>query len=312
MDILNNSANTANVFDLKQLNDIRSLSNKAGEAEQKDALKQAAKQFEAIFMQMLMKSMRQAEDVLAAESPFNTQTTKFFRDMHDQQLSMELSSNGSLGLATLIERQLGGADENYTPASLLNITHGNNLPINAMRSKASADTEANFVERKPTKPQQNTFADAESFVNSLVPYVDKAAATLGVPVPVLIAQSALETGWGKKIIQTEQGGSSNNLFNIKADKRWHGDSAAQNTLEFEQGTMIKKQQNFRVYDSIADSVADYTKFLTENPRYQAALNQAGNVEQFLQGLQKAGYATDPNYANKISSIVGTVTKLINR
>ena len=127
---------------------------------------------------------------------------------------------------------------------------------------------------------------------------------------MVIAQAALETGWGQKIIKNPQGESSHNLFNIKADKRWSGNKTEKETLEFENGAMVKKRQPFRAYQSIADSVSDYMNFLSKNERYQPALNNAGNVEHFLHGLQQAGYATDPNYAKKIMATLKTVRGLL--
>ena len=131
-----------------------------------------------------------------------------------------------------------------------------------------------------------------------------------MPFEVVIAQAALETGWGQKIIKGQDGTSSNNLFNIKADSRWSGDKVTKETLEFEQGAMVKKSEPFRMYQSLTDSVNDYINFLSTSERYQDALQDSGNVEHFLQGLQKAGYATDPQYADKILGTLKTVTNLL--
>ena len=131
-----------------------------------------------------------------------------------------------------------------------------------------------------------------------------------MPFDVVIAQAALETGWGQKIIKDQHGDSSNNLFNIKADSRWAGDKVTKDTLEFEQGAMIKKAEPFRMYQTLSDSVDDYIHFLSNSERYQDALQKSNNVEHFLQGLQKAGYATDPQYADKIIGTLKTVTNLL--
>jgi len=135
---------------------------------------------------------------------------------------------------------------------------------------------------------------------------------LGVPFQVIIAQAALETGWGQKIVKDQQGSSSHNLFNIKADNRWAGEKIQKDTLEFENGAMVKKSAPFRAYESLADSFNDYVDFLSGNDRYKDALNNSTNVEHFVQGLQKAGYATDPQYANKIMATLRTVTNLISK
>ncbi|MDT0602874.1 flagellar assembly peptidoglycan hydrolase FlgJ [Thalassotalea castellviae] len=314
-------ADAQNFLDLNGLNNIRQQSNSDDKASKEQALETAAKQFEAIFMQMLLKSMRKAEEVLESDSPFNSESTKFYRDMHDQQMSLELSNNGSLGLSELIVRQLGGDSENFTPKSHFkaNVFQGgeeatkkNDLQIPQRRQFPDNAT----IESSDTTTNNNVanhaFNEPQDFVTALTEpakYVEK---KLNIPFEVVIAQAALETGWGQKVIKTAQGESSNNLFNIKADARWSGDKTHKETLEYQQGAMVKKREPFRVYQNIGDSINDYINFLSSNERYQGALKQAKNVEQFLHGLQGAGYATDPNYANKIMGTLRTVTSLINK
>ncbi|MFD2168124.1 flagellar assembly peptidoglycan hydrolase FlgJ [Thalassotalea euphylliae] len=306
-----------NFFDLNSLNNIREASHKTDADSKKAALKTAAQQFEAIFMQMLLKSMRKAEEVLESDSPFNSQSTKFYRDMHDQQLAVELSNNGTLGLAELIERQLGGGDGDFTPRSVLRTnddvvrttnmdsTSQNSVPSNIRRVDTSA------AETTVKQTEAYSFEQPKDFVTALTEPAKQAQRKLGVPFEVVIAQAALETGWGKKVIQKNDGSSSNNLFNIKADKRWAGDKTNKDTLEFENGALIKKNEPFRVYDSLKDSVQDYISFLSSGSRYQDALSKPDNVEHFLQGLQKAGYATDPKYAEKILGTLKTVTGILS-
>ncbi|WP_448546789.1 flagellar assembly peptidoglycan hydrolase FlgJ [Thalassotalea fusca] len=313
-----------NYLDLNGLNSIRQQSNASDKESKQAALESAAKQFEAIFMQMLLKSMRQAQDVLASDSPFNSESTKFYRDMHDQQLGLELSNNGALGLADLIVRQLGGDQDSFTPRSVLRTD--NHVPLAVRRQNVSDPQSLVVKEKDQTNDRQTNdssvltqfiqksspkFEQPKDFVTALTEPAKRVQQQLNVPFEVVIAQAALETGWGQKIIQTPQGESSNNLFNIKADSRWQGNKAVKETLEYEQGTMVKKREPFRVYDSIADSVNDYIKFLSSSERYQGALKNSSNVEQFLHGLQKAGYATDPNYANKILGTLKKVTSLLS-
>jgi len=327
-------ADAQNFLDLNGLNNIRQQS-KASDSESKEAaLETAAKQFEAIFMQMLMKSMRKAEDVLASDSPLNSESTKFYRDMHDQQMSLELSNNGSLGLSELIVRQLGGDSENFTPHTFLRTdiestraksiqtnsnvnrqtpdlvpAQSNSVPLNpASLDSVVANSSAKASDNKPEVAP--SYQEPKDFVSALTEPAKLVEQKLNVPFAVVIAQAALETGWGQKIIKTEQGESSNNLFNIKADSRWSGDKTHKETLEYQQGAMVKKREPFRVYESVSESINDYVQFLSNSDRYQGALKQVGNVEQFLHGLQSAGYATDPNYANKIMDTLRTVTNLI--
>lgn len=324
-----------NYFDLNSLNNIRVESNASDKASKDAALKEAAKQFESIFMQMLLKSMREAEDVLASDSPFNSQSTKFYRDMQDQQMALEMSNNGSLGLADLIVRQLGGDPGNYMPASALRMDNGiattqptTNATAFAERflnkdqqiaASTSVEKVSSNIRRSTKDPQteqiaaasEQAFAQPKDFVTALTEPAQKVQQQLGIPFEVVIAQAALETGWGQKIIKNSAGQSSNNLFNIKADSRWQGDKTYKNTLEFEGGQLVKKNEPFRMYTSLEESASDYVSFLSKGERYQDALNNPSNVEHFLHKLQKAGYATDPNYAQKILGTLGRVTELLS-
>jgi len=366
-DNLINSSNfdqARNTLELNGLNAIRQKSKEADGESKKAALQEAAQQFEAIFMKMLLKSMRKAQEVLESDSPFNSQSTKFYRDMHDQQMAVELSSNGTLGLSELIVRQLGGEKGNFTPSSVIrndgnleqlkrslkqeklsiqpptplanninnadkenpfNLLSNSMLPNTAKKAEFSIDniTRVPFVASiKPMEKVDNTeksvnfstpsFAQPKDFVSALTEPAKAIQAKLGVPFQVVIAQAALETGWGQKIIKDEQGSSSHNLFNIKADNGWSGEQIQKDTLEFEHGAMVKKSAPFRAYQSLADSFNDYADFLTSSDRYQKALQNSGDVEHFLHGLQQAGYATDPQYANKIMATLRTVTNLISK
>lgn len=338
-----------NFLELNGLNAIREQSRGSDSEGKKEALQEAAQQFEAIFMKMLLSSMRKAQDVLESDSPFNSESTKFYRDMHDQQMAVELSSNGTLGLSELIVRQLGGGDGGFTPSSALR-SDGDFEQVKKQAKLAKLQSQSNkeselstfnlsSVSSNSAIPQGNninnvegtatpfaiddvnqseksvnfstpSFNEPKDFVSALIEPAKSVQAKIGVPFQVIIAQAALETGWGQKIIKDQNGGSSNNLFNIKADSRWSGDKITKDTLEFEQGAMVKKSEPFRMYESLSDSVDDYINFLSTSERYQDALQGAGNVEHFLQGLQKAGYATDPQYADKILGTLKTVTNLL--
>lgn len=326
-----------NVFDLTSLNRLRQDAlNSAGKGdESRQALKQAAQQFESIFTQMLLKSMRKANEAFEdKDSPFNASGVKFFQDMHDQQLATELSNNGSLGLADLIVQQLAPQGTNYTPAEVLRGANALNnqqikakansptavvsqpkanaglhihqaalnLQANPASSGAKNNTAVTEPNTQPTPP--NTFADAQEFVSGIWDMAKQAASKIGLNPAVMVAQAALETGWGKHIIKTAQGESSNNLFNIKSHRDWQGDSASKVTLEYSQGVAVKKRDQFRVYDSLAESFNDFVNFLHSNPRYQQALEHASKPERFIDELQRAGYATDPNYAKKIKQLLG--------
>ena len=292
----NNINHQQSFFDLSNLNSLREEALQ-GDPDKK-ALKQVAAQFESIFTQMLFKSMRKANEAFEDEdSPFNASSVKFYRDMHDQQLSMELSQSGALGLADIIVEQLSPTPGNYTPASLFSpglippMVSKPTEPVEEIKETVAASNDLNVIESE------------QSFVSELWQHAKQAAEKIGLSPAVMLAQSALETGWGKHIITKSDGQSSNNFFNIKADKSWQGDKAAKASLEFEDGVAVKKQSNFRAYNNIAESFDDFVNFLQQNPRYKSALKTTANPTEYLNELQKAGYATDPNYAQKIINVL---------
>ncbi|MFY8326039.1 flagellar assembly peptidoglycan hydrolase FlgJ [Pseudoalteromonas sp. ZZD1] len=303
-----NHLDKQNFFDLGNLDSLRqsALKSDASSDASKEALQKAAAQFESIFTQMLLKSMRKANEAFEdKDSPFNSSGVKFFEEMHDQQLSVELSSNGSLGLADLIVQQLSPDGKEFMPGSVLRSVddftsdkRANGTIKNTESAEVVPTTKADN-----TAKQSNNFDDVESFISTVWEHAKTAAEKIGLNPAVMVAQAALETGWGKHIINKADGSSSNNLFNIKSDRSWQGDKASKVTLEFEQGMPVKKQASFRAYESIKDSVNDFVDFLNENPRYQEALENTAKPAAFLDSLQKAGYATDPNYADKIKQVL---------
>lgn len=290
--------------DLNQLNNIRVL----GNDNQDVALKKIAEQFESMFMQMMLKSMRSANDVFAKDNPLNSFEVNFHKDMLDQQMSLSLSEGGKLGLADVLFRQLKGT---YAPDDItdreIDGTKVNNVPDrtisnNPYRDYSSGDL-SNFYQQRDNDTQAlDSISNPKEFIEALTPYAKKVAQDMGVDYKALIAQAALETGWGEHTIRDRYGNHSFNLFNIKADSRWEGHHVNVSTLEYKDGVAAKESANFRRYDSIADSFKDYQEFLTQ-PRYQQALKSVDDSEQFIKELQAAGYATDPRYAEKIVNIL---------
>ena len=291
-----------NANDIKGLDELR----RAAQRGDSKALDEAAKQFEAIFVQMMLKSMRKAQDVMAdKDSPFNSEQVKFYRDMHDTQIASDLASNGSIGLADIIVRQLGKTGEGYMPAGALR-NDGNLSSINRNTIASSQRSQEEFLDNQPIKTFQSiktaAFEDVDSFIEQLYPAAQQAAKQLGIDPKALLAQAAIETGWGQYMIHNTSGQNSHNLFGIKADLRWQGDRAMVNTIEFEEGVAATKKAPFRVYDSFADSMQDYVGFVKQNPRYEEAVKQSQSPQDYFSELQKAGYATDPDYANKVLSV----------
>ncbi len=298
-----------------------------------EALQAVAEQFEQLFMNMMMKSMRQANDAFASDNPLNSSKVKFYQDMADTQLTKDLSESGGIGLADIIVKQLSAGygiemnSDTDDSDTRTNLTDSEQMLSRAFDSTASAAASAILGQAQQRSARDATsaasdvstvakagnaasvaeklpgsFDSPEAFVESLLPIAEKIADELGVDPKVLLAQAALETGWGKHVIQQDNGRSSYNLFNIKADSRWNGEQAQVSTLEYRDGVAQREQASFRSYDSYEDSFKDYVSFLKGSPRYQEALQQAANPFAYVDALQQAGYATDPEYSNKISRI----------
>ncbi|MEX3072515.1 flagellar assembly peptidoglycan hydrolase FlgJ [Vibrio alginolyticus] len=300
------------IHDISSLDSLRkkAVEGKDGEGEQ-EALRAAARQFESIFTNMMLKSMREANQ--GFESNFmNSQNEKFYRQMLDEQMVSELSSSGSMGLADMIVKQLTAAQGNDKSETAMREATDRAVEFRRVDPKKAREIEQRLIESgELSRPNTNNnvarisepsrFDSPESFVNSMKPYAEKAAKALGVEPSLLLAQAALETGWGQKVVKNANG-SSNNLFNIKADRRWQGDKIATQTLEFHDNTPVKETAAFRSYSSFQDSFNDYVRFLNDNPRYETALQQRGDSESFIRGIHRAGYATDPTYADKVLQV----------
>lgn len=367
-----------NAVDSGAYSDINRLSQLKGKDRDSEAnVRKVAQEFESLFLNQMLKSMRSASEVLSEGNDLTqSETTKQYQDMYDQQLSVSLSKQGGgIGLADMLVRQMakdktGGdrpnpfaqtaADAVPTAAvdhtarplpdgvagrddrSALNLRRlalpGRLAPRQAAAEAPAAEASAEAalaasatqpstheprplvdlgyraprpmpVSQLPTRATYNGVAGAdlkqrfetpEAFVAAMMPMAEQAAQRLGVEPRYLVAQAALETGWGKSIIQHGDGRSSHNLFGIKAHG-WGGDSMRVNTREYVAGTAVTEKASFRSYGSFRDSFNDYVSFLQSNGRYRHALG-ATSSEQFVRELQKAGYATDPNYASKINQI----------
>jgi flagellar protein FlgJ len=394
------------------LNRLASL--KTGDKNSDGNLRKVAQEFESLFMGEMLKSMRSANDVLAKDNPLNTEATKQYQSMYDQQLAVTMSKSGGIGLQDVLMRQLSKNQSTTRPggnpfaqthtalpasdasaaassaasssanslagtankklnfigtASTAGVVRNDMAALNqrrlalpsklsdrllagivpntqapaATRTAAQATAVASVdavnassaapatgfrthamgaaivqadtglasegtvgttrsVAQVPLAPSKTAFGSRAEFIATMLPMAEEAAARIGVDPKVLVAQAALETGWGKSVMRSNEGGSSHNLFGIKAGSSWQGDQARAITSEFRDGKMVKETASFRSYDSYADSFHDLVNTLQKNDRYQDVVKAADNPEQFVKELQKAGYATDPNYASKISSI----------
>jgi len=247
-----------------------------------DKIDQVARQLEGQFAQLLIKSMR---DASFGDALFPGEN-QLFHEMYDQQLAKMLTNGKGLGIAAMIARQLGHVE---TPEKF--VEH------NVSRSEITPVSHAH----PPPQPIPESHTP-ESFVTQIWHHARQAARELGVNVRALIAQAALETNWGKHGLRRDDNGdSAHNLFGIKATG-WQGERATTRTHEYRNGVRQSERAAFRAYSSVAESFTDYVKLLKQNPRYQNALHAGDNVRGFASALQKAGYATDPDYADKISAI----------
>ncbi len=306
--MIKNNNDIGFIHDIGSLDRLRQQAVNGEEGGEEAALQAAAKQFESIFTSMLFKSMRDANSSFKSDM-LSSENENFYRQMLDDQMSSELSASGSLGLADMIVAQLSsGKAADGTEAKVR--TDGFDPALERPKFSARSETQAASPEiaAMNKKPQPTSFDSPESFVTSMKPYAEKAAQALGVDSSLLLAQAALETGWGSKMVKNSLG-NSNNLFNIKADRSWKGEKVATQTLEFHGKTPVKESASFRSYSSFEDSFNDYVKFLNENPRYETALQHKGDSSSFINGIHQAGYATDPNYADKVLRVKAKIDQM---
>lgn len=259
------------------------------------ALESVARQFEALFTQMIFKSMRNAE---LSSGLFDNNQTKMYQDILDKQLSTSLSSQKGLGIADLLISQLSRT-QNANVAS-----------VNSVKNTTSSESAVKHVSKiqlDGNNAGKTEFSNPAKFVETLYPVARKLENEYQIPARSLLAQSALETGWGKHIIHDNNGVSSFNLFGIKANDDWHGKVVSASTTEYISGQPITKYERFRAYDSFKDSMVDYAKHISSDPRYEAAYRQRAEPEKYFIGLQMAGYATDPDYSSKINKILDGIS-----
>jgi flagellar protein FlgJ len=249
-------------------------------------LRQAAQQFESLFTQMLLKSMRATTlgDDLGGDQ------AGFYQDMFDQQLATHLSAGKGVGLADMLVRQLS----HTAAAGASEAAH----TADPRAPRALPGTAAPAAVSAPAQAEDFSPDNSREFIEAVRPHAEKAAAELGVPARVLIAQAALETGWGKHLMRDADGGASYNLFGVKSHG-WSGSSTPHDTAEYVNGTVRSEKALFRSYSSLGEAFDDYVNFLKSNPRYAEALKAGNDASRFARGLQKAGYATDPHYAQKL-------------
>lgn len=294
--------------------DLHGLQKIKNEENQEQALKKVAQQFESLFMSMMIKSMRSANEVFESGNIFNSNESKFYRDLLDQQMSLSLSHGKGLGIADALYRQLsksyGDTDSRIGESDANNLLHNKRLEQPPYQSDADGGLhELEQTEKIDTK-KNSSFNSPEEFIRGIYHYAKSAAQKLGVDTETLIAQSALETGWGQHIVSDSEGDISHNLFNIKTGSQWSGGSVGKTVLEFSGGTAVKEQAQFRKYENFQQSFDDYITFIRDNPRYQDALN-AKDGDSYIQSLKDFGFATDPNYVEKVRNVRSKVIQVLS-
>ena len=248
---------------------------KGAKADDPKAIRAAAQQFESLFTDMMLKSMREAK---LGQGLGDTQESDLYQDVYDQQLSLKMAQGKGIGLADMLVQQL----------------------TRNSAAKAAAGS---------APPAAAANADRISFVKSLEPYAEHAASQLGVSSDTLIAQAALETGWGQHVPASSNGSSSFNLFGIKAGGGWNGDAVSAQTSEYSLGSSSSISQPFRAYSSVQQGVNDYVTLLQRSSHYQRALGTGDDVSAFGSALARGGYATDPVYVQKLQATAASVKAL---
>ncbi|WP_298209877.1 flagellar assembly peptidoglycan hydrolase FlgJ [Acidovorax sp.] len=292
------SSSTSNALavDIRSLN---ALKYDAGTANNAQTTREVAKQFESLFMRELIKSMR---DATMKSGLMEGGQADLGQDLFDQQLSVNMAGmQGGLSeaIARQLSRQMGGADTTFSVPSTLSL------------HQALPRTAAPTATGTPPEATQQAPKGRDGFVQHLSGTAERVAQESGIPASFMLGQAGHETGWGKSEIRHKDGSNSFNLFGIKAGKGWTGKVAEITTTEYIDGTPRKVTAKFRAYDSYEDSFRDYARLITESPRYEKAQATAkgGSAVAYAAELQKAGYATDPEYARKLSGAINSALRV---
>jgi len=281
------NAPAPNAADFRQFAALR----RGAEAHDPHTLREVARQFESIFTKMMLDSMRKAS---FGDPMFGSDQVDMYQGMMDDQMAMQLSQGRGIGLADMLIRQLsqGGMG-------------GSAVPV------PNADEIADNVAGATDAAQKASPAQQKKFVDEMLPHATAAARELGVDPRAIVAQAALETGWGTSK-PADAGGNSNNYFGIKAGASWQGASVGSDTTEYVAGLAGTERARFRAYGSVAENMSDYVRVIRDNPRYADALGTGSDVRAFANALQRGGYATDPSYADKLVATFEKVGQLGDR
>ncbi|MGF6611801.1 flagellar protein FlgJ [Paraburkholderia sp. WSM4175] len=324
-----NSVNSANDLTSRFALDVQGFGALSAQAKASPqaGMKMAAQQFDAVFTQMMLKSMR---DATPQDGPFDSHDTATFTSMMDQQMAQQLSKKG-IGVADAMLKQLmrnqgmqvGGTNGAGAAGGLAGMANalgggsggdeGQSAALNALaRAYGNAQSNgqlalgraysANSALTPPVRGDGSS-SKVDAFVDKLAAPAQAASAATGIPARFIIGQAALESGWGKSEIKKADGSASHNVFGIKAGNDWTGKTVSTVTTEYVNGKPHRTVEKFRAYDSYEEAMTDYASMLKSNPRYAQVINSSRDVNGFANGMQRAGYATDPHYAKKLLSIM---------
>lgn len=291
------------VFDMGRLSDLKRDVTKDPANPGTEQQKQVAKQFEALFLQMMLKRMREATP---KEGLFDSQQTQMLQSMADEQLALHLATPG-IGLSQSILAQMQqGKPGDLSAETVQRLGQGTDLDF---QTGGSRQVSALMDVMRNNRASDRALAAAEGAPEHVINFVSKMsrAATLasqqsGVPARLIMGQAALESGWGQREIKHEDGRTSYNLFGIKAGPSWKGKVVNVLTTEYEGGVAKKVTQPFRAYSSYEESFADYARLIGTSPRYES-VTQARNEIEAARRIQSSGYATDPQYAQKLIGVM---------
>jgi peptidoglycan hydrolase FlgJ len=298
-------------FDANSLNKLKT----SAKDNSPEAVKEVAKQFEAVFINMVMKSMRAASP---QDGIFDNEQSRTFTAMLDQQLSGNLASKG-VGLADILTRQLTKVSNSATSAMEQAVSDDSSItpkPMELNRYIPGLLKGAGYVSTPAVTPAtinkglekpDDLNGHAAVFHQRLSRDAVAASRATGMPANYMLGQAALETGWGRREIKGSDGTNSHNLFGIKATGGWKGKVVETTTTEYINGVKQKRVEKFRAYDSYAESFKDFANLIQNNPRYKQVMDNVDSIKGYARALQNAGYATDPNYANKLASVINKVT-----
>jgi len=288
---------TSAAWDAQSLNELKAQTRQDPGAN----LRPVARQMEGMFVQMMLKSMREA---LPKDGIFSSDSTRLYTSMYDQQIAQQMTAGKGLGLADMMVKQMAGDQAPVEPADqmqqvpmkfpLETVTSYQNQALTQLVRKA--------MPKVPEDGDEPLTGDSKDFLAQLSLPARLASEQSGVPHHLILAQAALESGWGQRQITRENGEPSFNIFGVKATPGWKGPTTEITTTEYENGEAVKVKARFRVYSSYLEALSDYVGMLTRNKRY-SAVTTAATAEQGAQALQNAGYATDPNYARKLTSMI---------